>query len=99
MTKISPEKYMKVMTWTYIAVSALYIVIGIVLLAYPGITSLALCICLGIAVFCDGVALVVSYFDSGFPFLFRYNLVTGILLAAIGVIICCRPDAVLRVMP
>lgn len=85
---------------SYILVSALYVVLGIVLLIWPSTSVRMICYGLGIAMLVLGITYGVIYFtkDNLNSFL-QMDLVIGIICLAFGIFILLNPAFLASVLP
>lgn len=85
---------------SYILVSALYVVLGIVLLIWPSTSVRMICYGLGIAMLVLGITYGVIYFtkDDLSSFL-QMDLVIGIICLAFGIFILLNPAFLASVLP
>lgn len=85
---------------SYILVSALYVVLGVVLLLWPTTSVKMICYGLGIAMLVLGITYGVIYFTkdnlSGF---LQMDLVIGIICLAFGIFILLNPAFLASVLP
>lgn len=93
-------KEVKQFSKSYILVSALYVVLGIVLLAWPDTSIRMICYILGFAMVVLGITYGVMYFtkDNLEGFL-QMDLVIGIICLAFGVFILLNPTFLATVLP
>lgn len=85
---------------SYILVSALYVVLGVVLLAWPSTSVRLICYGLGIAMVVLGITYGIIYFtkDNLAGFL-QMDLVIGIVCLAFGLFIILNPTFLATVLP
>lgn len=85
---------------SYILISALYVVLGVVLLVWPTTSVRMLCYGLGIAMLVLGITYGVIYFtkDNLSSFL-QMDLVIGIICLAFGIFILLNPAFLASVLP
>ena len=85
---------------SYILVSALYVVLGVVLLVWPGTSVKMICYGLGFAMVVLGITYGIIYFtkDTLQGFL-QMDLVIGIVCLAFGVFILLNPTFLATVLP
>lgn len=83
-----------------IAVSVCTLVLGLVMLFFPEISWMTLCIILGLVCVLTGIYKLVRYFQLGFAgVFFRFDLGTGILSCLAGLLLLLRPQDALRLLP
>lgn len=85
---------------SYILVSALYVVLGVILLVWPGTSVKMICYGLGFAMVVLGITYGIIYFtkDNLQGFL-QMDLVIGIVCLAFGVFILLNPTFLATVLP
>lgn len=82
----------------YLAVSAALCVLGVVLILFPGISAKALCYILGGVMAVYGIVKMVGYFSRDlYRLAFQYDLASGALITALGIIMLLIPDGVISV--
>ena len=86
---------------TNIVVSAmLCIVLGIVLVAWPDLSMRIVCTAIGAVLLIGGGVRLAVYFTAKDGSIYsQMNLITGIILAVVGVWILLQPDKVLAIIP
>ena len=83
---------LKTVKLTYVIISALECVLGLVMLFYPGFSLTAMGVILGIGLLVFGAMELVLYFTGTAPLLVSRNvLAMGIFFAALGVIVIANP--------
>lgn len=91
MRSVTPIKAAKV---SYITVSCLLCVLGIVLMIMPEVSATALGIVCGIAFIAFGIAKLFGYFSRDlYRLAFQYDLAFGILQIALGVMMLFSPKS------
>ena len=85
----------------WIASAAVTILIGLVLLLFPGFTLSFISYCLGGVAIVMGVTRTVRYFrqDHTYPFLFQSDLVVGLLTIGLGLFMITQPKTVMSLLP
>ena len=82
----------------YLIVSAALCVLGVLLMVFPGISARALCYILGGILTVYGIIKMVGYFSRDlYRLAFQYDLASGSLITALGVIMLLLPDGVISV--
>ncbi len=82
----------------YLIVSAALCVLGVLLMVFPGISARALCYILGGILTVYGIIKMVGYFSRDlYRLAFQYDLASGSLITALGVIMLLVPDGVISV--
>ena len=92
------REYLKNMKISFLLAAALYILLGLVLLIWPGATATVVCYAFGGILALYGAASILSFFlsrASGFAF----ELLSGIVSAALGILLLVRPEIVISVLP
>ena len=83
-----------------IVVSVCMLILGIVMLVWPDISAMTVCILLGILRAVAGVYKLVRYFRLGFAGLFfRFDLGTGILCILAGLLLLTHPQDATAILP
>lgn len=93
-------KEIKQFSRSYILVSALYIVLGIVLVAWPTTSVQMICYGIGIGMFVLGITYGIVYFtkDNSSGFL-QMDLVIGIVCLAFGIFLLLNTEFFMSVLP
>ena len=77
-----------------------FILLGLVLLLWPELTSKIVCYCLGILILIFAVTRVVKFFtDKNVYFVFSFDLIVGLIAAGMGAFMLIRPDIVTAFLP
>jgi uncharacterized membrane protein HdeD (DUF308 family) len=77
-------------------VSLATVLLGIVLILWPGSSVELICRILGICVLIFGAAKLIGYFsDDVYRSAFRFDLVLGIFSAILGLVLIFRPDTII----
>lgn len=75
-----------------IIISALAVIVGIVLLVWPGISAVTICYLIGATVILSGIIRLVGYFAKDMYNLnFQFDFALGVFLIALGIILLCNP--------
>lgn len=83
-----------------IAVSVCMLVLGIVMLVWPEISAMTVCVILGILCAAAGVYKLVRYFRLGFAgVFFRFDLGAGILYILAGLLLLIHPQNATAILP
>lgn len=83
-----------------ILVSCLLLALGVVMLIWPEISALAICIILGVLFIAVGVYELVRYFNLGFAgLLFRFDLTLGMCNILIGILLLVHPAGAMVFLP
>ncbi len=82
-----------------ILTAALYIVVGLVLMVFPGSALRWASMVLGAATLAWGVARVVSYWREGGAYSQRFDLFLGVLLALLGLFLILCPQFLASIIP
>ena len=89
MRSVKPMKAAKI---SYIIISALLCVFGVVMMAVPELSVTVVGTVLGIAMIVFGIVKLAAYFSKDlFRLAFQYDLAFGSLLIAVGIITLCHP--------
>lgn len=85
---------------SFVLSSVVSILLGIVLLLYPGITSKLICYFVGAMILIHGVTDVVRYYKSKeAEFFFRYDLIIGLILCGAGIFMLLQAEVVVMIIP
>lgn len=91
---------MKNLKWNMLLLSALYVVLGLVLLFWPEMVLGAICILIGGLVAGTGVFQLVRFFVARERLLFApLTLITGLISLGLGVFLLLRSDVILTALP
>ena len=83
----------------YIAISIALCVLGIILLAVPDFSAVLLCRIGGVIMILFGVVKIVGYCSKDlYRLAFQFDLASGILLIALGIILIIRTDSMMVIM-
>lgn len=94
------EKILRRMKSNVVVSSILCLVLGLVLLLWPGLTMRIVCTTVGAVLIVSGVVRIIAYFTARDGSMYsQLNLVFGIILAAVGVWIVMSPEKVLALIP
>lgn len=84
---------MKVAKYGYIAISIIFCLVGIALIAFPAPSARTIAVFFGVAMIVFGAVRLVGYFSRDlFRLAFQYDLQFGILLIIMGAITLIKPD-------
>ncbi|MEG1782796.1 MAG: DUF308 domain-containing protein [Oscillospiraceae bacterium] len=83
------------------ALSAIFsVVMGLLLMFYADMAGTAICLCLAAILTVRGVSSVVRYFfNKEEASLFRFDLIWGLILVAMGIFVFLRADVVISIVP
>lgn len=85
-------KLLKSAKWSYIAISAVMILLGIVILIFPSASAKLLCVVIGALMATFGAAKLIGYFSKDlYRLAFQFDLAFGILLLVMGLIVMLHP--------
>lgn len=94
------EKILKKMKTNVVASSVLCVVLGLVLLLWPGLSIKIVCTAVGAVLILSGGIRIVEYFILRDGSMYsQVNLIFGIVLAAVGIWIALSPEKVLALIP
>lgn len=83
-----------------IMISVIYVVLGLVLLIWPGTSARAICFTLGAVLLLAGLFHVISYFmQSRYSSMIRQSLTVGLVFTLLGAFVMLRTDDILKAMP
>lgn len=81
---------------SYIATSAAFCALGVLLMAFPGISMSVVGIAAGVMLIIFGVVKLLGYFSKDlYQLAFQFDLAFGVLLIVLGGVILVNPDRVL----
>lgn len=93
-------KHMKQIKTAFAAVSAAFIVIGLCLLIWPGISAAAICTVVGIISIACGLIRFIGYFSNDlYSLAFQFDLSVGIMAIVVGCALIAHPSYVLISLP
>lgn len=84
-----------------VVVSALMcIVLGVILVVWPGLTVRAVCMTIGFVLVASGVNRLCGFLFGGDSSIYsRMNLITGVIITLIGAWILFQPDKIIAMIP
>ena len=83
-----------------VVVSVCMLILGIVMLVWPDISAMTVCVILGILCAVAGVYKLVRYFRLGFAgVFFRFDLGAGILYILAGLLLLLHPQDAMTILP
>ena len=83
----------------YITISAIYCILGLALIIHPSFSAKLVGILCGVSLIIFGAVKILGYFSKDlFRLAFQYDLATGILLVALGIIVIVKPDNFLNLI-
>lgn len=80
--------------------SALCIIVGLIMLVFPRMTAVTLCVVFGAVLAVMGAVRIVGYLarvDMGY--MFRFDLMLGAIQLIVGVLLIAHPGAILAALP
>ncbi len=84
------------------AASMAYLLLGAVLLFFPGLTTGLFCTVVGLLLLIYGIITIISFFahrGSADSFSFQAELILGIISAIVGAFFLGHPDFIIRIIP
>jgi len=94
------EKILKRLKTNVVISSLLCVILGLVLLLWPGLSMRIVCTAVGVVLILGGAVRVASYFIARDGSLYsQINLIFGIVVAAVGIWIVVSPEYVLALIP
>ena len=79
----------------YSVLTACLIIVGLVLLAIPGIALNAVCIIFGVYLIIYGVVKIIGYFAKDvYQLAFQFDLALGIVAAIVGIVFICKTSSI-----
>lgn len=83
----------------YIITSLIFCAAGLLLIFYPQLSAQTLCYLVGGLLIACGVIKVIGYFSKDlYRLAFQFDLASGLLSAAIGIVMVLHPSAVIGIM-
>lgn len=83
----------------YSVLTACLIIVGLVLLAIPGIALNAVCIIFGIYLIIYGVVKIIGYFAKDvYQLAFQFDLALGIVAAIVGIVFICKTSSIVQIL-
>lgn len=84
----------------YVTASIIMIVLGAVLMLFPGLSMLTLCYLIGGLMIVFGITRLVGYFSKDlFRLAFQFDLALGIFCLLAGIVILVHPNNIMRLLP
>lgn len=94
------EKLLKKFKTNVVISSLLCVLLGLVLVLWPGLTIQIACTAVGAVLIISGAIRIISYFTARDSSMYsQINLIFGIIFAVVGVWIVIKPDKVLAIIP
>ena len=94
------EKILKKLKTNVLISSLLCVLLGLVLVFWPGLSIQIVCTAVGAVLMISGVVRIVSYVTArDGSMYFQVNLIFGIIFAVVGVWIVIKPAKVLAIIP
>ena len=85
-----------------LAASTVYLILGLILLFFPGLTTSLFCTAVGLLLLAYGAITVISFFahyNSSSSFHFQAELILGVLSAIVGIFFLAHPALILSILP
>lgn len=81
---------------SYIVMSAVFCILGVLLILFPGISVSAVGITAGVLLIAFGIVKLMGYFSKDlYQLAFQFDLAFGVLLMVLGIVILVSPDRAL----
>ena len=94
------EKILKKFKTNVVISSLLCVLLGLVLVLWPGLSIQIVCTAVGAVLIVSGGIRIVSYFTAKDGSMYsQINLIFGIIFTVVGVWIVIKPDKVLAIIP
>lgn len=94
------EKVLKKFKTNVVASSLLCVLLGLVLLFWPGMSMRIVCTAVGVVLILGGLIRVIDYFIMKDGSMYsQVNLIFGIVFVVVGIWIVLKPDTVLSIIP
>lgn len=85
---------------SFVMASLAYVILGLVLLFFPNLTTGLICTAVGLILLAYGVVAVISFFaGSNGGFSFQFELVIGVFAAIVGAFFLLKPHMILSILP
>lgn len=83
-----------------VAASLAYVILGLVLLFFPDLTTGFICTAVGLLLLAYGVTAVISFFaGSNGSYSFQFELVLGVFAGILGGLFLVKPHLILSILP
>lgn len=83
-----------------VAASLVYVVLGLVLILFPDLTTSLLCTAVGLLLLAYGLTAVISFFaQSGGSYSFQFDMIVGVFAALLGGVFLLWPHWILSFLP
>lgn len=93
-------KFLKCVKISYIALSAIFIALGLCLIILPGISAVTISMVIGIACIIYGAIKLMGYFSKDqYHLTFQFDLALGIVTVIVGIVLLFHPEDILSFMP
>lgn len=100
MGEFNMENLLKKVKANVVVSSFLCVVLGIVLVIWPGLSMQIVCIAVGVVLVLGGAIRLAGFFTNRDGSMYsQLNLITGIIFIAVGVWIIFKPENVLKIIP
>lgn len=94
------EKILRKMKANAVVSSLLCVLLGMVLVIWPGMSIQIVCAAIGVVLILTGIMKIIEYFTVKDGSLYEQtNLIMGIIFTVVGVWIAVKPDKVLAIIP
>lgn len=94
------EQLLKRVKTNVVISSILCVILGLVLVFWPGLSIRIVCTAVGIVLIVTGVMRMIDYFAVRDGSMYsQINLIFGVVLAVVGIWITVKPDKVLAIIP
>lgn len=85
---------------SFLTASLVYVLLGLVLLLFPDLTTSLICTAVGLLLLAYGAVAVISFFaGSNGGYSFQFELVVGIFAAILGGLFLFKPHMLLSILP
>lgn len=85
---------------SFVTASLAYVVLGLVLLLFPDLTTGFICAAIGLLLLAYGAVSVISFFaGSNGSYSFQFDLVIGVFAAILGGLFLIKPQMILSILP
>ena len=92
--------FLKELKWNLIAMSIIFIVLGVVLILWPGATMTTICYMLAALLLIVGVVSLINYLKKDIRgIIYRYDLVVGLSAILGGILVIIKVDKLTELIP
>lgn len=93
------KTFMKTIKMDALIMAILCIILGVVLIIWPLMSTKIICVSLGSILIICGLSHIVSYFQEKESLFYHMDLLLGLIFGALGVWIVVKPESILKIIP